>query len=448
MAEDFRENVREQIKGFSREQAVYFAWLCAVRALPYLSSKRRFEYWDKEVRFKHLYSVFYALDIVYDVSINLVTARVGGFATASATKARTAKIDVAKAAAVSRFDFDAIHAVNAARVVAIATAVAITGFDAARTTRAAAVGVAGAFASVDMKNRIAVEDIINNNIEVTIADARVRLNNDANIYDDLWKNFIDDLNETGCGYWAKLYVDLFTNRFKMDENELQRRLNVPNEIKEQGALVVGRYLDDYTERLNEARSIIPDKKGTVETSVGRKLIDTNAKVLEKKAILFEKNMENGEGLKMTNNKVFVVHGHDDAVKYEIARTLEKAGFEAIILHEQASGGNTIIEKIEANTDVVFAVALYTACDIARMKNDNIEKEKFRARQNVVFEHGYLIGKLGRKRVCALVKGDIETPSDISGVVYIPLDNGGAWKASLANEMRKADISIDMNKFYP
>lgn len=95
------------------------------------------------------------------------------------------------------------------------------------------------------------------------------------------------------------------------------------------------------------------------------------------------------------NKVFIVHGHDDAAKQEMARTLEKSGFEAIILHEQASVGMTIIEKIESYTDVDYAVVLYTECDLGRDKTKKADDEKFRARQNVVFEHGYLMAKLTR-----------------------------------------------------
>ena len=146
------------------------------------------------------------------------------------------------------------------------------------------------------------------------------------------------------------------------------------------------------------------------------------------------------------NKVFIVHGHDGLAKLEMARTLEKGEFEAIILHEQASGGKTIIEKIESYTDVRFAVVLYTPCDMGRVQEVKVDEEKNRARQNVVFEHGYLIGKLGRERVCALVKGDIETPGDISGVVYITMDEAGAWKMALAKEMINAGIPVNMNTF--
>lgn len=151
-------------------------------------------------------------------------------------------------------------------------------------------------------------------------------------------------------------------------------------------------------------------------------------------------------VKFDNKKVFIVHGHDDLAKIEMARTLEKAGFEAIILHEQPDSGKTIIEKIETFSNVAFAVVLYTECDLGRDKNVSVENEKYRARQNVVFEHGYLIGKLGRSNVEAFVKGEVETPGDISGVVYTPLDSNGAWKMRLARNMKAAGLDVDFNKW--
>lgn len=143
------------------------------------------------------------------------------------------------------------------------------------------------------------------------------------------------------------------------------------------------------------------------------------------------------------NKVFIVHGRDEQAKSETARFVERLGLTAVILHEQASSGKTIIEKIEAHTNVGFAIVLYTPCDVGSISGEDTLKP--RARQNVVFEHGYLIGKLNRQNVCALVKGDIETPNDISGVVYIPFDNLGAWHLALAKEMRSSGYTIDMNK---
>lgn len=144
-----------------------------------------------------------------------------------------------------------------------------------------------------------------------------------------------------------------------------------------------------------------------------------------------------------STKVFVVHGRDDLAKIEVARFLEKLGIEAIILHEQTNGGATIIEKFEQYSDVGFAVILYTPCDTGKYKDDKMAT--FRARQNVVFEHGYFIGKIGRKNVLALVKDDVEKPSDIDGVVYQPMDNSGAWKFKLAKELQNCNFDIDMNK---
>lgn len=157
------------------------------------------------------------------------------------------------------------------------------------------------------------------------------------------------------------------------------------------------------------------------------------------------NIEERATLPMSN-RVFIVHGHDNSAKQEVARTLEKAGFEAIILHEQPNKGRTIIEKIEDYADVGYAVILYTECDVGRDKNAPEGSEKYRARQNVVFEHGFFSGRLGRERVFALVKGDVETPGDIGGVIYTTMDAKGAWKMELAKDMQAVGLPADMNKF--
>lgn len=149
---------------------------------------------------------------------------------------------------------------------------------------------------------------------------------------------------------------------------------------------------------------------------------------------------------ISTNEIFIVHGHDDGLKNEVARFLEKLTFKPIILHEQASSGNTIIEKIERYSNVGFGIVLYTPCDRGTASSSP-ETWNARARQNVVFEHGYLIGKLGRKNVVALVKGDIEKPNDISGVVYINYTVGDGWKTDIAKELNAAGYRIDFNKIF-
>ena len=123
----------------------------------------------------------------------------------------------------------------------------------------------------------------------------------------------------------------------------------------------------------------------------------------------------------------------------MADFITSLGLEPIILHMQASSGRTIIEKIEHYSNVGFSIVLYTPCDVGSKAGDLTGK--YRARQNVVFEHGYMIGKLGRRRVAAVVKGSVETPNDISGVVYVSLDVHNNWKEELRNEMRSVGYKV-------
>jgi predicted nucleotide-binding protein len=146
----------------------------------------------------------------------------------------------------------------------------------------------------------------------------------------------------------------------------------------------------------------------------------------------------------SSTKVFLVHGHDDGARAETARFLEKLGLEPIILHEQASLGKTIIEKIERYSEVAFTVVLLTPDDVGAKKGAEPALRP-RARQNVILELGYFMGKLGRQNVAALLKGDLEKPSDYDGVNYIPMDPGGGWMQELFKELRAAGLSVDFNK---
>ncbi len=131
-------------------------------------------------------------------------------------------------------------------------------------------------------------------------------------------------------------------------------------------------------------------------------------------------------------------------KIELARTLEKLKLDAIVLHEQPNEGKTVIEKFERDASKVsFAVVLLTPDDFGYPKGKP-DEAKPRARQNVVLELGFFSGALGRSNVCVLYKGDLEIPSDYLGVVYVPMDDGGAWKFALARELRQANLPVDLN----
>lgn len=147
---------------------------------------------------------------------------------------------------------------------------------------------------------------------------------------------------------------------------------------------------------------------------------------------------------ISKSKVFVVHGHDEALKQEVARIVEKQGLEAVILSEQANGGKTIIEKIEENADVDAAICLFTGDDYGRAKGTDAEENKLRARQNVVFEAGYFMGKLGRKNVIIVADKNLELPSDMQGVVYT---DAGNWKTEVLQGLDKIGYAIDFNKLF-
>jgi len=138
-------------------------------------------------------------------------------------------------------------------------------------------------------------------------------------------------------------------------------------------------------------------------------------------------------------KLFIVHGHDEATKIKVARFIEQLNYSVVILHEEASSNKTIIEKIEHYVkEVGFGIVLYTDCDLGKNKAD--ENLNPRARQNVVFEHGYLIGQLGRSNVVALIKNGVEKPSDIDGVIYISLEEN--WQLKLVKELEASGFEID------
>lgn len=153
--------------------------------------------------------------------------------------------------------------------------------------------------------------------------------------------------------------------------------------------------------------------------------------------IYSKDREN------SSFKVFIVHGHDEQARETVARFVEKLGLEAIILHEQPNAGRTIIEKFEDYSNVQFAIVLLTPDDVGKGSSET--ELNPRARQNVIFELGFFIGKLTRKNVCALYKEGVEILSDYQGVLYHPLDLGGGWKLALAKELKAAGFNIDMNK---
>jgi GTPase SAR1 family protein len=250
---DFKDKVEEQLQGLEKKQICRFAWLCGVRALPFLSAgKRGFVYWPEDSRQKHLHSVFRALDIAY--------ARTAAYAAYAAADAYAANARTAAYAAYAAADAAAAYATD-------------TAADSADSAAAAATDAAAAADAAKIDRR-SFEELLLSDIKAIRTNNLASLNIDISIYGETWQNFLEDLNSVGCSYWARIYKDLFQSGFVIAENELNRHLSVPLEIRDQGADAVGRYLErlgDDVECLNEARIIILGEKGAGKTSLARKL---------------------------------------------------------------------------------------------------------------------------------------------------------------------------------
>ena len=153
-----------------------------------------------------------------------------------------------------------------------------------------------------------------------------------------------------------------------------------------------------------------------------------------------------ENAQIIMDEIFIVHGRDEGAKDKVARILENLDLKPVILAEIPGKGRTIIEKFEQHAQVGYAIVLLTPDDAGSLQGDENDL-KPRARQNVIFELGFFIGRLGRERVCALTKGDVEIPSDYAGVEYIPFNDSDGWKMGLIRELRSGGFDIDANQAF-
>jgi len=205
-----------------------------------------------------------------------------------------------------------------------------------------------------------------------------------------------------------------------------------------GGLVMRGYGPSITEVREEVKEGIEKAALTLEGIIlrFREELETTAPQAQNAASESSNWIDSGQ--------IFVVHGHDQGARESVARFIERIGFEPIILHERPNKGRTIITKFrEEASDVGFAIVLMTPDDHGA--EAGVTNTKLRARQNVVFELGFFIGAFGPERVVAIVKGDVERPSDFEGVVYIDLDDAGAWKQKLGKELEAVGFNIDWNR---
>jgi predicted nucleotide-binding protein len=115
-----------------------------------------------------------------------------------------------------------------------------------------------------------------------------------------------------------------------------------------------------------------------------------------------------------------------------------AGFRAT----EGRPGRTAVEEIESCPAAAFAVVLLTGGDRGGLRDTPYDEHEPRSQQIVVFELGYLVGKLGRARVCLLHRVGVAPPSGLPGLLSLPLDQRGAWRIELGQDLQAAGLPID------
>jgi predicted nucleotide-binding protein len=224
-----------------------------------------------------------------------------------------------------------------------------------------------------------------------------------------------------------------------DSNHLARMLLVGNGVelkKPNEAIEIAKYLES---------------KGLVDIShyAGQNdlylTISTDGKVFYEEQTRSKKSAISSPNSIASMTSIFIVHGHNHGMKETVARAVQNMGFKPVILHEMPNQGRTVIEKFTEHSDEVqYAIVLLSADDFAYSKTETVKDGKLRPRQNVVFELGYFVGKLGRNRVFPLYEtlDNFEIHSDFAGVVLVPFDNKGAWRMDLGKELEALGVNFD------
>lgn len=126
--------------------------------------------------------------------------------------------------------------------------------------------------------------------------------------------------------------------------------------------------------------------------------------------------------KTGGKKIFIVHGHDHNAKNALENILFRWELKPYAIQDEDSKGRTIIEFLESEIkNHSLGIVLLTADDLGYAVNAGEESKQRRARQNVILELGMLIGALGRDKCIIVRQTDVESPSDIDGLIYLSFD---------------------------
>lgn len=241
-----------------------------------------------------------------------------------------------------------------------------------------------------------------------------------------------DINKSEFNKWNDYTSEYLKQAFNNENNEYKKSYDTCADWV--GFRMISSRPEPLEERLSDLKTTIKSKIENLEKLVSKaELLKSNSILKDHRGITAEELSKN----------IFIVHGHNDRIKIDVARTIEKLGLVPIILSEQPNEGKTIIEKFEQHSNVGFAVIVLSKDDLGKAITE--DNEMYRARQNVILEMGYFIGKLGRSKVFPLYESGVELPSDLHGILYVPFDDVDGWKMKLSRELRACGYPIDVNK---
>ncbi len=238
-------------------------------------------------------------------------------------------------------------------------------------------------------------------------------------------------SEKKFNMWDDFNSEILKSSFNNETNEYRRTYDNADSFIGVGDVMFGADIHHPEHRLKTLHERLEAKTIELESLLSRTdLLRSEIVDESKESIHFDE---------LSDITVFIIHGHDEELKRSVQLFLQRGDLNDIVLHEQPSKNRTIIEKLTEEGEMAgYAIALLSPDDI-------LKDGTFRARQNVILEIGYFIGKLGRERVKLLIRGEVEIPSDLHGILYEHYDEDGAWRIKLAKDMQAIGLKINMDK---
>lgn len=174
-----------------------------------------------------------------------------------------------------------------------------------------------------------------------------------------------------------------------DYQKLKESLKNLQSVK--GRILPGRYIKD----LEEYGGSIVAMASIEYSKIERIMVRASPKEVRKADVPKRQFASTSQERRLRKKQIFVVHGREKTPALELVRLIEKRyHLETIILEEEAHKGRTLVEKLEDHLGVDFAFIILTPDDLGALKGEPLKE---RGRQNVIFELGQFIGRIGREK---------------------------------------------------